>query len=97
MAEEMSGAIWAELDVGIYEGGQPGDDHAWLIVYNKERTEAYGVDIPPGVYESGGGYSWTVHTGTKIKPSDVVIWGINPDDLDFYLPGEDEGWTGGWL
>src|SRR5437868_6732875 len=36
-------------DVDTTEGGQAGDDHAWVVVYN--QVEAYGIDIPPNVYE----------------------------------------------
>lgn len=35
-------------------GGQDGDDHAFPIFY--DDREAFAVDIPPGVYETGGGY-----------------------------------------
>jgi hypothetical protein len=51
-------------------------------------TEAYEVDIPPGVYESGGGYSWTVHTDATIEASDVVISKI-PDAVFQHIFGED--------
>jgi len=27
----------------------------------------YGIDIPPGVYESGGGYNWRKKTGVVIQ------------------------------
>lgn len=73
IAQEMWGII-AELDVSIREGGHDGDDHAWLIVWNE--TEAFGVDIPPDVYERGGGYSWTKIPGAKVRPEDVQIWPI---------------------
>lgn len=63
------------------EGGQDGDDHAWTIVYN--RSESYGVDIPPHVYETGGGYCWKKIPGVVIQVNDVVIWdlGIHPSEF----------------
>lgn len=72
------GGVVAELtdqDVQTTDGGAMGDDHAWLVVYNK--TEIYEVDIPPSVYESGRGYSWTKHPDVKFSPHDIVI---NPMD-----------------
>ena len=53
------------------EGGQEGDEHAYIIVFND--TEAYEVDIPPGVYETGRGYSWKKIEGARIEPENVVI------------------------
>lgn len=47
------------------------DDHAWIVVWNQH--EAWSVDIPPSVYETGGGYSWTVDVGAKIRPNHVVF------------------------
>ena len=62
--------------VEIYDGGQDGDDHAWTIAYDGESNKAYGVDIPPGTYETGAGYSWQKIEGAKVKPSDVQVWEI---------------------
>ena len=60
----------------ILEGGQDGDDHAWSIVYDADEGKAWGVDIPPQVYETGGGYSWSKIQGAKVRPNDVTIWEI---------------------
>lgn len=35
-----------------------GTNHVWAIVYDDEEETAYDVDIPPHVYETGGGYTW---------------------------------------
>ena len=73
IAQEISGVIASHLgDLEIWEGGQEGDDHAWVIAFNSR--EAFGIDIPPGVYESGGGYSWKLHEGVVFEPNDVEIW-----------------------
>lgn len=55
----------------IAEGGQDGDDHAFIVA--SRDNENYIVDIPYWIYESGGGYSWKKKLGVKIKPSDVVV------------------------
>jgi hypothetical protein len=81
VAVAMSAVIGNHLpEVDIIEGGQDGDDHAWLIVY--DDISAYGVDIPPGVYESGGGYSWRKIKDVQITPDDVVIFEINRDWIE---------------
>lgn len=62
------------LDADHFDGGQEGDDHAFVIVQRGE--EAYGVDIPPGVYETGGGYNWKKRIGVKILPEHVVVFPV---------------------
>ena len=62
------------------DGGQDGDDHAYLIVYND--VEAYIVDIPPEVYEEGGGYNWQKKPNVTINAEDVGIEPIKRSDLD---------------
>jgi hypothetical protein len=61
-------------DVSVTDGGQDGSDHNYLVVHN--TTEAYEVDVPPGVYETGGGYSWHKIEGATIEPEDVVVEAI---------------------
>lgn len=56
------------------DGGQEGDDHAYMIVYNQQ--EAYGVDIPCHIYEKGGGYSWQKLPGVHFSPTDIAIWEV---------------------
>ena len=69
-----------EMSPSFMDGGQPGDDHAWLIVY--DDYEAVAVDIPPYVYERGGGYSWRKIPGVKIRPSDIVIEPLRRSDIE---------------
>jgi hypothetical protein len=65
--------------VEVLEGGHDGDDHSWLIVY--DDVDAYAVDIPPGVYETGGGYSWKKIDGASVSPDDVVIEPVRRRDV----------------
>lgn len=62
-------------EAGTFAGGHDGDDHAWLVVQLGDET--YGVDIPAGIYETGGGYRWTKRSGIKFKPEHVLIWKID--------------------
>lgn len=70
-------------DVNIVDGGHDGDDHAFIIVLTD--TEAVAVDIPPGVYERGGGYSWKKIPGVRFDAGDVVLDPLDRRDFD----GED--------
>ncbi len=60
-------------------GGQDGDDHAFPIFY--DDREAFAVDIPPSVYETGGGYRWKKRRGARITADDVVIEPVRRSDV----------------
>jgi hypothetical protein len=78
VSEAMQGVVADQLEgVEFTEGGQPGDDHAYFIVYDED--EAFAVDIPPSVYETGGGYSWKKRQDAQIEPSDVVFSEVERD------------------
>jgi hypothetical protein len=62
------------IGADIFEGGHEGDDHNWVIV--QDGDEAYGVDIPPAIYEYGGGYNWTKREDVTFEPSHVVIFPV---------------------
>lgn len=68
-----------ETSPSFMDGGQDGDDHAWLIVY--DDYEAVALDIPPYVYETGGGYNWRKIPGVRISPADIVIEPMRRSDI----------------
>lgn len=72
VAHAISGVIAQNVDAAIADGGQDGDDHAYIVVYNNQ--EAYGVDIPCHIYERGGGFSWQKLQGVHFSPNDIAIW-----------------------
>jgi 2'-5' RNA ligase/GNAT superfamily N-acetyltransferase len=76
IAEEI-GDLLASLGIDFTQGGQDGDDHAWVVAYNDK--EAFGVDIPHQLYERGGGYSWKKVPNVTFSASDVNIF---PTDID---------------
>jgi len=77
VAQAMAGVLGS---IDTMEGGQDGADHAYLIAY--DDAEAFVVDIPPGVYERGGGYSWRKIPDAQITEGDIVIERINRSDID---------------
>lgn len=78
IAEEI-GSVLASAGINTVDGGEDGDDHAYLIAYDNER--AYAVDIPPSVYERGSGYSWKKIKGVTITKDDVVVDEMSREDL----------------
>lgn len=71
ISSAMSSVIGSSLDVEVIDGGHDGDDHAFLIV--QEGQEQVVVDIPPSVYETGGGFHWTKKAGVSLTSADLVI------------------------
>lgn len=87
IAAEIGNAL-AEAGVETMDGGQPGDEHAWLIAYT--ATEAFGIDVPMSLYEMGGGYKWTKLPDVTLKPGDVEIWRMNRAELDDAIEHADD-------
>lgn len=81
ITQELADVIVTNLEVDVIEGGEEGSDHSWLIVY--DEREACGVDIPPNVYESGGGYSWTKIPDVTFTPDVIDVFPLNRSDFDF--------------
>jgi hypothetical protein len=80
MADVISSKMKGDFDVAEVDNGGMGDQHVWLIVYDKKR--AYEVDIPPSVYESGGGYTWKKQEGVKFSEDDISITPFDRDLVD---------------
>ena len=74
-AADAMASILGDHGIETASGGAEGDDHAWVVALRGE--EVVGVDIPPGVYETGGGYSWTKRQDVSISPNDVDVWDID--------------------
>lgn len=80
VARVMEGVIYNSIPgVTVVDGGHDGDDHAWLMVY--DDLEAFGVNIPPGVYEVGGGYSWEKIPDASVRDEDVDIFKLKREDV----------------
>lgn len=79
VARAMSAVLVNIEGVELTDGGQDGDDHAFVIVYDDK--DAFAVDIPPGVYETGGGYSWKKIDGAVVRPNDVLVHEIKRSDV----------------
>lgn len=83
IAEKMGWALVGALEsVSAVDGGQPGEGHAWIVAYNNK--EAYGVDLPAGVYEDGYNYNWTKIEGVTIQPDHIEIFKVDHGDLEYY-------------
>jgi hypothetical protein len=78
---EAINEVLAAADIDTTSGGQDGDDHAYIIAY--DDNEAYAVDIPFSLYETGGGYNWTKIENVSFTEDDIQIAEIQrPDWID---------------
>lgn len=78
VAYEIS-KLFSQLGYEVVDGGQLGYDHAYIYVH--DNTKAFVVDIPPRVYERGGGYNWRKIPGITISPSDVIVYEVSLNDV----------------
>lgn len=83
IAQEMSGVL-SHAGIDVVEGGQDGDDHAWLFVC--DAAEAFEVDLPYCLYEHGAGYCWTKINGVVFTPEDVMLTKVDRADVLFTGP-----------
>lgn len=78
VADEIA-SVLSEADIDTVAGGQDGDDHAFVLAI--DDRSAYSVDIPPGVDERGGGYSWKKIPGVTITEDDVAVDEVRHSDV----------------
>ena len=76
-------------DAGIDCGsiGSPMEQHVLVLAYNDD--EAYFVDVPPYIYETGGGFCWKKIPGVEFEPDDINIMEVDrsefiDEDGEFY-------------
>src|SRR5574343_627634 len=67
---------------------QVGEQHVYVIA--KTEDGVYEVDIPPQIYETGGGYCWKKKQGVKFDDSCIVVNRLSSD------PDEFESYTDSW-
>ena len=78
ISQSIGGVIVSNIpSVQIVDGGQDGDDHAWVIAHN--GIEAYEVDIPPSTYEMGAGYAWEKIPGVIFSPENIIVQKLDID------------------
>ncbi len=65
------GDVLTRAGLDWVSAGSEGADHAWIVAY--DDAHAYDVDIPPWVYERGGGYRWKKILDVTIAPDDVLV------------------------
>lgn len=89
IAESIS-SILSDVGIDTVEGGHDGDDHAWVLA--RIGSKVYIVDIPPHIYERGGGYNWQKIPDVKFQAGDVQISdaGVTPEQAGFYPDGPEE-------
>ena len=81
VANVISDVIASNIsDIELADGGHEGDDHAYVVVYND--SEAFSVDIPYYIYESGGGYVWKKIPDVIFNVNNVEIHPIDREFLD---------------
>jgi hypothetical protein len=60
---------------------QTGEQHVYVVA--KTEDGVYNVDIPPYLYETGGGYCWKKIPDVEFDVRYVIIDRLSPDPNDF--------------
>lgn len=82
IADAMANVLAHEgFDLTIVDSQGVGEQHVWIVVKTDEGV--FSVDIPPYVYETGGGFNWKKKHEVEIDPSDVELYHISVDPNDF--------------
>jgi hypothetical protein len=76
-----------------------GENHVWAVAKignvndegDPDRPDAgvWCIDIPPSVYEEGGGYNWTKTPDVTFDTSDIIVTHESFDPADFERYMED--------
>ncbi len=84
IADEMASVLANEGFEAASVLASVGENHIFVVAQTDDGV--FSVDIPPGVYETGSGYSWTKIEGVVFEPRDIVIARLSsdPDDFDEY-------------
>jgi len=78
IADAFAGVLGAAgIDATVMDNNGVGEQHVWAVAY--DGNSSYVVDIPPGVYEAGGGYNWRKREGVEFDPDDIVIDDVTGD------------------
>jgi hypothetical protein len=89
---DAMGLVLNANGVDVMSDQDEGGDHAWLTAYDETTKEVVTVDIPPDVYEEGGGYNWKKRPDVVITADDVAVAPLkmSPQDFDWMLNHADD-------
>jgi hypothetical protein len=92
ICQDIASAMVGVLDKNDIESATVsqtiGEQHVYVVA--KTEDGIYEVDIPPYVYETGGGYCWKKIPNVKFDEKDVIINRLSSD------PDEFENYIGDW-
>lgn len=102
IAEELAGVLNGHGIDASTVSAQVGEQHVWVVAKIDESAVdedgdkepgpydgVWSIDIPPSVYERGGGYTWRKIRGVKFDSGHVVVTRESPDPSDFERYMED--------
>jgi len=81
IANALASVAWEHGFECTLVSAEIGEQHVWIVVQTDDGV--YSVDIPPYVYETGGGYTWKKIPNVKFTSNDIEIDHISPDPDDF--------------
>lgn len=85
IADAIANVVYdAGLKVETTRGEDHEINHYWTIVLDNDQ--AFGIDIPPNVYETGAGYTWKKKHGVELTTDGLVIEEVPRRYFDHEFP-----------
>ena len=82
IADEMASHLNSVGLEAVPVAAEIGEQHVWVVARAKDGV--FLVDIPPGTYETGGGYNWRKREGVVFGPEDLIVDQLSPSPKDFW-------------
>ena len=83
IAEKIAGVVMENtgFDTTTINNEGMGEQHVWVVTRTPDGV--FSIDIPPCVYETGGGYTWEKLPDVRFGGCDVLVEMLSPDPHDF--------------
>lgn len=82
IADQMVAVLSSEgIDAVSTHSEGVGENHVWVTAQTQQGVVM--VDIPPGVYEIGGGFTWRKRANIVFEPKDVLYEIVDRDPSRF--------------
>lgn len=85
IADEICSVLYDHDIDCLTQSLEQGEVHVWTIAYDEETEDAIIIDIPPRVYETGGGYTWEKIPNVTFDEDDMYFDHTDWENVQYEL------------